>query len=619
MKQIQTIEWSLVSALVGLFLFFGLSDIGKQTLVDEPLWAFDRVESYWQNIKDSDWKNVRPSDKPGVTVALLASYGFTVHVRPSEIKETISWQMREELLKKMRIPLVLFLALLIPLYYYLIRRLLGTEVALSALLMTILSPALLGMSRILNPDTLLWLLIPLTILSYCVLLKRPEKKMLILTGVLFGLCILTKYVANILFVYLPFISVLYVLYRAKTLTETRTILRTHIKQFASVSLLAIAVYCILLPSVWVEPSHILKGTILSQAFEPIWKPYVALMIILIIDIMCLPKSFTAVTIVKIQSIRKYVLPSISALWLSIIGCVIATAHMHIPFDYQTSLQSPKSSGRDLGFTTTLLTDFYVFIFSISAVILAGLIIFFSQSIYKKNNNDASKNLWLICALALFPALYYAGSAITGVTTILRYQVALIPLMILLSSIGLQTLIKNYSKKTKSVFYGIIAIILITQVLWVKPYYFSFSNIFLPKTDVLNIKDMGDGSYQAAQYLNALPNAKNMKIWADKNGICASFAGQCETSVSVAKFEEYGHTSFDYYVITRGRKHLTLRNAKRMRKKEGAPERTFHFDKLYENTVPVEHEILPGNKKANYIRIINSKDYNIIAPNNQKTP
>jgi len=49
---------------------------------------------------------------------------------------------------------------------------------------------------------------------------------------------------------------------------------------------------------------------------------------------------------------------------------------------------------------------------------------------------------------------------------------------------------------------------------------------LPKNFIVNLKGMGEGSFEAASYLNSLPNAHEMTIWSDKGAVCEAFAGNC---------------------------------------------------------------------------------------------
>jgi len=62
-----------------------------------------------------------------------------------------------------------------------------------------LSPILVGMSQIINPDALFWVFSSASIFSYFALLKTDERKFIRLTALFLGASLLSKYTANILF------------------------------------------------------------------------------------------------------------------------------------------------------------------------------------------------------------------------------------------------------------------------------------------------------------------------------------------------------------------------------------------------------------------------------------
>ncbi len=593
-------------------MFFGLLDISKQALVDEPLWAYDRIEQYWHNLAEGDLHHVRPSDKPGVTIAILGGYGLTKHVRPHEIRDTETPEFRSDLIGAMRIPIVLAVTALLPLFFYLVMRLLGTKIAIASLAFIAVSPILIGVTRILNPDALLWILLPLTLLSFLLQLQQRNWTHIILTGILLGLGLLTKYVMNILLIVLPLAIVVHALYHTTETHHMRTLLKKNFRGMLWSILVALLAYCLLLPSIWVRPEHILEGTILSQAFEPIWKFYVLGMIVLIADLYASRTSLITHLLCRLTRWKQHLLPSIAAGWLGIITVTIVTAYLQSPFDYQLSLQSPKASGRDLGFLTTFFADFYVLIFAIGIPILISFLI----GLYLLARKSSQALQWLYAILLLFPPLYYLGSAISGVTTILRYQVAAFPLVFIVAAYGLTQILNARKTAIQIAVSIVVAGILLLNLFMARPYYFSFVSELLPQDDVLNIKDMGDGSYQAAMYLNALPGAREMTIWADKAGVCAVFVGSCETTVTASTIAEQ-KLVFDYFVTSRTRKHLTERHAPRHRRKEDAPAQTYHFERLYSDDVPVVHEILPSKRKANYIRIIDADDFDIFTMNDDR--
>ena len=115
--------------------------------------------------------------------------------------------------------------------------------------------------------------------------------------------------------------------------------------------------------------------------------------------------------------------------------------------------------------------------------------------------------------------------------------------------------------------------------------------------------MGDGSYEAAQYLNQLDNAKNVTIWSDKKGVCLFFVGRCFVERDPENIE-----IFDYLVLSSGRESRTSRlissrlvNGKLY---------SVRLDKLYadENAI---YKLKIGNRPNNFVKIFSKDQINII--------
>jgi len=67
---------------------------------------------------------------------------------------------------------------------------------------------------------------------------------------------------------------------------------------------------------------------------------------------------------------------------------------------------------------------------------------------------------------------------------------------------------------------------------------------LPKKYIIS-GAWGYGGYEAAQYLNSLPNAKNLTLWADAYGVCEFFDGKCiqQPRIDTTKYK------INYYFIS----------------------------------------------------------------------
>ena len=164
-------------------------------------------------------------------------------------------------------------------------------------------------------------------------------------------------------------------------------------------------------------------------------------------------------------------------------------------------------------------------------------------------------------LLLFILFYYLGSAASGVSPTPRYQIVLYPVASIIAAIGLGHLLdmkslKKYFSSARA--YAAVLLILIAASVWplisIKPFFLSYASDLLPKKYVLDLRNMGDGSWEAAQYLNSLPDAKNLKVWADEGGVCEAFMGACSDTLKPDQL----NTKFDYFVVSAGREAKSIR-------------------------------------------------------------
>ena len=265
------------------------------------------------------------------------------------------------------------------------------------------------------------------------------------------------------------------------------------------------------------------------------------------------------------------------------------------FDYESIIASPKTAFRDAGFLGLFSANFYAMVFGIIPVALLAIIFLLSRNIFKKDT--FSKKTIYNFYLVVFIIFYYLASSANLVSATVRYQILIYPLIFILAGAGIYELIKLTSKENEKFFYwSSLALIIfsIISLFFIKPFYFSYASSFLPQKYVLNLKDMGDGSYEAAQYLNQLDNAKNVTIWSDKKGVCLFFVGRCFVERDPENIE-----IFDYLVLSSGRESRTSRlissrlvNGKLY---------SVRLDKLYadENAI---YKLKIGNRPNNFVKI-----------------
>ena len=592
-------------------LSFGTYHLAKFAAVDEPLWTFDRIPKFWNNVMDGEWQKTMISDKPGITVALLSGIG-TLWTNPEEYKLI---EQEEEIkipageIEKMnfplRFPLVLFNALALIVFYYLLSKLFNNNTALLSVLFIGLSPILLGISRIINPDSLFWVFSSLSLLSYFLSIKNPRIIYLFLSGIFLGFALLTKYIANIFFVfYFATIFVDFFLNNMQIGKPWNEYFKEAFKKYLVVVYFSILTFFIFLPAVWVNLGRIPQATVLSEAFSSSWLAFLFVVLVFIFETWVL-KGRVFGFIFSFLAKNKNILLKIFCL-IFLLSIVLAT--LNTLFDmrwtnFESTLASPKSTILNpQNIPGAFLANFYPLVFGIHPLALFSVVILLTWLIAKNKSLDWTKegSIW-IAYILIFIFIYYIASFVNKIGATVRYQIIVYPLIFIVAAFGIDLILKKFGKKIKIITLAILAFFLIVSMENIRPFYFSYASEILPQKYVLNLKDMGDGSYEAAEYLNGLPNAENLIVWSDKRGVCYFFKGGCFGSFELNK----GRT-IDYFVVSAGRE---IRTARHIPYKGRHNDFEVQVDKIYELD-NYDYRLDIGGRPNNFIKIFS---YERLAP------
>ncbi len=584
----------------GTFGYFELKNIANYAGVDEPLWTLDRIPHFWKNVGEMDWKNTSISDKPGITIAIISGAGLLNH--PVEHNKAIKgFEAKKDIFtlnKYFRLPLAIFCLLSLILFYIFIQELLDKKTALLSAVLISTSPMLIGMSRIINPDAILWVFAPLTILAYLIFLKKETRFWLYASGILLGLSILTKYVANILYIFFFGLIFLEYLFKDKEENITRYLKKSFI-QFFSIILISLVTFFLLFPETWVSLGKLFTSTILSQAFVTIAPIFIGLALILIADIFIFKNKITQPVFNLFFKNKSYLKLFITGLFSIFIIFTFLNTYSDMKWvDFETILSSPKTSYRFNPFLAIFSANFYPLVFASLPFVILGLL----SSLYVLFKNKPKQDLKtkITFYFIIFILLYYFATTFNGVVSTIRYQVILYPLLLIISSIGILKAINLLKYKYS---FEITAIILLSIGFFTlyntQPHYLGYASFLLPKSYTVDVKDMGDGSYEAAQYLNSLPNAKNLFVWTDKKGVCSFFVGKCDSFYDSLSFKE--SPTIDYFIISSGRKNKILNET---RGKNSLP---YDFEKMY-NTQETEFSLFIGNRRGNYVKILEAAQF-----------
>lgn len=586
--------------------FFGSYQIGNFAAVDEPLWTFDRIPGFWKNIGEKDWKNTTVSDKPGVTVAAISGIGL-LKVNPMLYKSTGKRKSDLDVSvmnKALRLPLLIFSILTLFFLYIVLEQFVGKKVALFAIALIGFSPPILGISRLINPDGLLWTFGSLALFSYLAYLKKRHRAMLFAAGISLGLALLTKYVANIIYVF--FFGLVFFEYffsKKEDFVNISAYFRRALLDFASVTIISLITFYAFYPATWVRPEKLFKGTLLSQAFVSTAPIFIGIIALLLIDTLFLKNKILGPIMLFLRK-RKQIITSIIliAISISIIFTFINVYGGMHPFDFEQILSSPKSSYLSSKMIGIFLANFYPLIFATMPLALFASLYAIIEVIRKKTPAAQENHLKTIIYCSLFVLLYYLGTTVNNVASPVRYQIILFPIILIMAAIGFDFLLSKLRLRHSFwILWTAVAISGIYVLQDNKPFYLAYASKLLPSQYIIDVKDMGTGSYEAAQFLNTIPDAENISIWTDKRGVCTFFVGRCFDGFSFAELE---NADISYVVVSSGRDSRTTTISKNRIKLNSNPK--LQFWKYYDQQENIVFDLEINGRPGQYVRVFEAK-------------
>jgi hypothetical protein len=554
------------------FYAFGFYHLAKFETVDEHFWKFERIPQYWDAIKNKNFKKTYINDKPGITVALISGIGLIAEPHPEELRVRDPEKTRDNLLTiydsensesinfSLRFPILIFNGLFLLYFFWIIRKITDSPwIAVFSVAFMAVSPILIGISQIINPDSFLWTFSAASIFSYFALIKTNDKKFIFLTALFTGFSLLSKYSANILFLfYLLILFSEYFIYFEKYKEESKKYFAQNLFHLLVIYLGSIAVFSFFLPAVFIKMKYLYRGTIGAPGFSAIVLPTAFVIFLTLADTFFLKNYFLRKLGSWLSAHQQKIFKLASGLILVIFLIVIAntlTGQKLIPFD-QLGYDIYKNGKEIFGgvlqdntlpikFSKELLLQFYPFVFSQLPLILAIVFMFWIKIVFQGLKNY--KNLVFFCLIV--PVIYFSALIFSNVSANIRYSIMLYPLFALLGGMGAYELTASikYNKK-KVLKISIIFLIIISGILalWkIKPFYFNYANFLLPKKFIIT-DSWGYGEYEAAQFLNSLPEPEKILIWTDRSAICQFIKGSCIRDYKI----DLNKTKPDYFVITK---------------------------------------------------------------------
>ena len=586
-----------------VFSILGFQNLGKFVTTDEQFWIYERIPEYWKGILEKKFKKTYINDKPGVSLAIISGTGLLFENNPeknhkisgNETLDEYKIEYTEKINNYFRIPLVAATIILLFYIFWIIKKLFRNEwIALWSVILIAFFPILLGISRVINPDALLWSLSFSAAISYFCLMKYGERKYIILTSLFLGLALLTKYVANILIPFFFLTSFLnYFLNFEKNFKDnpekTGIYFYKQIRNIFFIFFSSAFLFAILMPASILKLKHLYNGTLGAPGLKMILPYFFSLLLIIIIE----AKINKGVLIHKIffflNKSKKVIFSFFNLIVFSIFIFVLANWMSfqkiidlsRIPVD----ARSKEIFVQGTSFFEKIILEFFPFVFTIPPLVLLFFLFILWKNIAGKNKPYSLYTT----SISILVIIFFLGGIMSGVLFTPRYDILLFPFIGFLASLGLFSFSEKYfpNLRTKILISVSIFFISFITVFLTRPFYYNYASPLLPKNYTTN-NTWGFGGYEAAQYLNSLPDAENLVIWSDYRGVCEFSRGKC---IITTKFDREKYP-VDYYVLTRrGQSRMNFRIIQQFEEKKITP----------------DWELFIGGRSENYIKVISAKN------------
>ena len=558
-------DWSILFLLFIIFpmvayFWFGFQNLTKFETADEHLWINDpyegRIHKYWTAMAQKDWARTRINDKPGVSLAYISGLGLLwqkdSRITVAEKENTSITYVPAEIEKlyfNFRVPLLVLNGFLALVFLILIWKITQNKLlAFLAPTFILLCPILLGISQIVNPDSLLWSFSFAAILSFFFFLKSGKFIGGFLTTFFLGMSLLSKYVSLILIPFFFLMALIYLFFEFLKL-EREGLLKKRMRQFFigyPLTIFAgIGLFALLMPALLVKQNLLYNSTLGFNSFGIILKYFLIADGVLLIDTLIL-KGFVLRFIMKKLQILKEIFPRLLYLFLiSLFSITIYNWSWGGNFlnltDTIIALPGIKI------FWLNLIVVLKPFAFSLSPIILVLLLLLWLKVIYKRSIFE-----YLIFSLSIFILIFLIALVRLDIARVVRYYIMLYPIILFLSAISLFEIFGLLRIKNNYLSALLVVIILAVysrDIEKIKPYYFNYSSPLLPKSDTV-VYGWGYGGYEATQYINTqLEKPALGKIWSDYYGVCPFFAGKCVMEGNIKWLNRKALDNFDFYVTS----------------------------------------------------------------------
>jgi 4-amino-4-deoxy-L-arabinose transferase-like glycosyltransferase len=609
----------LLTVPIYFYLSFGIKHIAQFETADEYRWIYSaesRIPQYWTAMLASEWKNTRINDKPGITTAIVSGLGLWYvdiknlparFVQQGENSRIFNPDGTRVINFSFRFPLLVFNGLLAVLWYFILRRLTDSNwLALWTCSLILLSPVLIGISQIVNPDALLWSTAFTSIIAYLAYLKERKLYDIIIAGLFLGLSLLEKYTAVIIIPFAFFIIPAYLVYKYEDFTREKDIFQLRTLQFflgfILFTVLGILVYSLLMPAVFLKPNLLIKGNEAFKETVPYLKIIWGITCLILADAALL-KSWVWEKILFPFKFLKDAVPR--AIFSGIVIIFLLALFNWSQGNFWNIPAVPYNAGNGSTFTAQpliyqIFLEIRPLVFSLAPAVLLLMAVSVTVYIFKKKPT----NLFTVFALAVFMAVFYAAVIEKEYLVHMRYSIMLYPLSAGIAAITIGELMPEvrFQLILNAVIFVAIIFVSVNTINKIYPFYFNYANDFLPKNQTIT-GAWGYGGYEAAQFINSQSeHPEKLIVWTDYDGFCPFFPGTCVKDSEI-KWVGFNTTNkISYYVVTpRGSGLLKDTWAKMTQNISNQPDWELNIDNRPDNYIRVYKVIKSDFKNDNWWR------------------
>jgi len=489
------VSFGIIPVIIFLLAFIPRAvNLGTGLTTDELAWL-SWAQHFIDALLQGNYSGTYIEIHPGVTVMWLSGVFMKLFLRPG--------MDFPQYLSVARFPVVLITSLGIVLMFFLMRALVPEKTAILASVLIAMDPFYLAHSRFIHLDALVTTFMALSLLSFLVWVRQPQKPVfLVMVGGFLGLALLTKQPAECLipfFLLALIIRQILISYNSirnlkKTCADCFSIpfFRSILKPFLIILVIAGVLFVLFWPAMWVAP---------------------------------------VTTVQKLEA-----------------GLVNVVENPHERLGYFLGVVTTTDNYGFLFYPVVLVMKLTPLTLVFSLVGILGLLYSFGKSKFSDENLTV---IFLLLFIALFSMLMTIGEKKMD-----RYLLPVFPYIDILAAMGIcvcclfisSRIHRIGNKKSKGIFtgdnwYGVLVILVVvlqaTLIVPIAPYYLSYSNPVVlggpQHAPEYLLVGWGEGQDLAAAYLNNKTGAEHLKVFVQYSGFAQYFRGETTNDLASADY------------------------------------------------------------------------------------